>query len=210
MTSKSYLGEQTMDNLKILIVEDDPVTLKLIEKRLMKVGYKVETAKSGVEAVDLVSTRFFDVVVTDLMLPGGVDGIDTLEAIKAKWPETEVILITAHATVDSAVEAMKKGAVDYLQKPINFDELILRLQRISTLKSLAKDANDFREAMNVTEKSAAKTIQDLEIMVSELQQSCLSAKNLLSDQDIEINERVRKAIEVLSSRLPNLLETSKA
>ncbi|MBW1741250.1 MAG: response regulator [Deltaproteobacteria bacterium] len=199
-----------MDNLKILIVEDDPVTLKLIEKRLMKVGYKVETAKSGVEAVDLVSTRFFDVVVTDLMLPGGVDGIDTLEAIKAKWPETEVILITAHATVDSAVEAMKKGAVDYLQKPINFDELILRLQRISTLKSLAKDANDFREAMNVTEKSAAKTIQDLEIMVSELQQSCLSAKNLLSDQDIEINERVRKAIEVLSSRLPNLLETSKA
>jgi len=210
LTSKSYLGEQTMDNLKILIVEDDPVTLKLIEKRLMKVGYKVETAKSGVEAVDLVSTRFFDVVVTDLMLPGGVDGIDTLEAIKAKWPETEVILITAHATVDSAVEAMKKGAVDYLQKPINFDELILRLQRISTLKSLAKDANDFREAMNVTEKSAAKTIQDLEIMVSELQQSCLSAKNLLSDQDIEINERVRKAIEVLSSRLPNLLETSKA
>jgi len=188
-----------MNNLSILIVEDDPVTLNVIEKRLVKAGYEVKTAKSGVEAAELVEKHFFDVVVTDLVMPGGMDGIDLLEATKARWNETEVILITAHATVDNAVKAMKKGAIDYLQKPVNFDELMLRLQRICTMKSLSKDASDLREAMDVTENTAAQTIQELEIMVSELRDSCTTAVGLLTDQGIEINERVRKALEILSS-----------
>ena len=188
-----------MNNLSILIVEDDPVTLNVIEKRLVKAGYEVKTAKSGVEAAELVEKHFFDVVVTDLKMPGGMDGIDLLEATKARWNETEVILITAHATVDNAVKAMKKGAIDYLQKPVNFDELMLRLQRICTMKSLSKDASDLREAMDVTENTAAQTIQELEIMVSELRDSCTTAVGLLTDQGIEINERVRKALEILSS-----------
>jgi len=132
-------------------------------------------------------------------MPGGMDGIDLLEATKARWNETEVILITGHATVDNAVKAMKKGAIDYLQKPVNFDELMLRLQRICTLKSLSKDASDLREAMDVTENTAAQTIHELEIMVSELRDSCTTAVGLLADQGIEINERVRKALEILSS-----------
>lgn len=198
-----------MNNLRILVVEDDPVTLNVIEKRLVKAGYEVETAKSGVEAAELIPNRFFDLVVTDLMMPGGMDGIDVLEATKAKWNETEVILITGHATVDNAVEAMKKGAIDYLQKPVNFDELMLRLQRICTLKSLSKDASDLREAMDVTEITAAQTIHDLEIMVSELRDSCTAAARILADQDLEVNERVRKALEVLvlSSLTSNLSGT---
>ena len=188
-----------MNNLSILIVEDDPVTLNVIEKRLVKAGYEVKTAESGVEAAELVVKHFFDVVVTDLIMPGGMDGIDLLEATKARWNETEVILITGHATVDNAVKAMKKGAIDYLQKPVNFDELMLRLQRICTLKSLSKDASDLREAMDVTENTAAQTIHELEIMVSELRDSCTTAVGLLADQGIEINERVRKALEILSS-----------
>lgn len=188
-----------MNKLSILVVDDDPVTLNVIEKRLVKAGYEVETAKSGVKAAELVAKRFFDVVVTDLMMPGGKDGIDVLEATKTKWNETEVILITGHATVDNAVEAMKKGAIDYLQKPINFDELILRLQRICTLISLRKDARDLREAMDVTEITAAQTIHDLEIMASEFRDSCATAARILADQGLEVNERVRKALEVLSS-----------
>jgi DNA-binding NtrC family response regulator len=196
-----------MNNLRILVVEDDPVTLHVIEQRLLKAGYEVETAESGVKAAELVIKRFFDVVVTDLIMPGGMDGIDLLEATKARWHETEVILITGHATVDNAVEAMKKGAVDYLQKPVNFDELMLRLQRICTLKSLRKDASDLREAMDVTENTAAQTIHDLEILVSELRDSCTTAATILADQGLEVNERVRKALEVLSSRTSNLSGT---
>ena len=188
-----------MNKLSILVVDDDPVTLNVIEKRLVKAGYEVETAKSGDEAVELVVRRCFDVVVTDLMMPGGMDGIDVLDASKIKCNETEVVLITGHATVDNAVEAMKKGAIDYLQKPVNFDELMLRLQRISTLKSLRKDACDLREAMDVTEFTAAQTIRDLETMVSDLRDSCLSAVKLLADQNVDVNDRVRKAIQVLSS-----------
>lgn len=193
-----------MNKLSILVVDDDPVTLNVIEKRLVKAGYEVETAKSGDEAVEFVVRRCFDVVVTDLMMPGGMDGIDVLDASKIKCNETEVILITGHATVDNAVEAMKKGAIDYLQKPVNFDELMLRLQRISILKSLRKDACDLREAMDVTENTAAQTIHELEIMVSELRDSCATAARILADQGLEVNERVSNALEVLSSRMSNL------
>lgn len=68
-----------MNNLKILIVEDDPVTRALLEQKLKKAGYEVDTAKNGVEAVDLISGYYFDVVLADLMMPGGVDGIGVLK-----------------------------------------------------------------------------------------------------------------------------------
>jgi two-component system OmpR family response regulator len=187
-----------MSDLKILVVEDDPVTLKVVEKRLAKAGYEVETAKTGIEAIGLVSERFFDVVLADIMMPGGVDGFGVLEATKGKWKQSEVILMTAYATVDDAVEAMKKGAADYLKKPVNFDELLIRLERVRSLKSITRHVIDLGEAMDVTEKAAAQTIRELETLVSDLQDSRLSAVRLLADQSMDVNERVRKAIEVLS------------
>lgn len=188
-----------MNNLRILIVEDDPVTRGFLEKKLKKAGYEIDTAENGVKAVDLISGHYFDVVLTDLMMPGGVDGIGVLESTKAKHNQTEVILITAYATVDNAVEAMKKGACDYLGKPINFDELMLRLEKISTMKSLAKDATDLREAMDVTERNAAQTIQGLELMVSELQHKILEIKRILSQENIDPHERIKLALETSSS-----------
>jgi DNA-binding NtrC family response regulator len=127
-----------MKNLKILIVDDDPVTRLLLNKKLKMAEYEFETAENGVEALNILSKCGFDVVLTDLMMPGGVDGIGVLEAVKEKYTRTEVILLTAFASVENAVEAMKKGAADYLQKPINFDELFLRLDKISNLKKLAR------------------------------------------------------------------------
>ena len=174
-----------MNKLKILVVDDDPVTRLLLKKRLSKAEYEVESAKNGVEAVGLISKSYFDVVLTDLMMPGGVDGIGVLDAIKTKYSQTEVILITAFASVDNAVKAMKKGATDYLQKPINLDELMLRLEKISIMKSLAKDATDLREAMDVTERNAAQTIQALEFMVSELQHKFSEIKRILSEDSRE-------------------------
>lgn len=98
---------------------------------------------------------------------------------------------------------MKKGATDYLEKPINFDELKLRLEKISTMKSLAKDATDLREAMDVTERNAAQTIQDLELMVSELQHKLVEIKRILSEENIDAHKRVKLALEMSSSYHPS-------
>ena len=129
---------RALQNRKILVVDDDPVTRMLLTKRLIREAYTVASAEDGLVAIEKLARQFYDVVLTDLMMPGGVDGIDVLEEAKRINIKTEVILITAHASVDNAIEAMKKGAVDYLQKPINFDELLLRLDKIRNLKMLIK------------------------------------------------------------------------
>ena len=97
-----------MGKLKILAVDDDPVTLLLIEKKLKRQGYDIETAKNGKEAVEYIEEQPYDVVLTDLMMPGSTDGIGVLDAVKIKYEKTQVILLTAYASVDTAVEAMKK------------------------------------------------------------------------------------------------------
>ncbi|MBW2609244.1 MAG: response regulator [Deltaproteobacteria bacterium] len=186
-----------MGKLKILIVEDDPVTRSLLEKKLKKAAYEVATAKNGEEAVGLVSGSFFDVVLTDLMMPGDVDGVGVLEHVKERNVKTEVILITAYASIENAVEAMKKGASDYLTKPINFDELMLRLDRINTMKSLAKESLDLREAMDVTEKNAGQTIQDLEMVIHRLQHGLSDIKRVLNEGSIETHERIERALGIL-------------
>jgi DNA-binding NtrC family response regulator len=112
-----------MSDLKILVVDDDPTSRLLLERRLEAAEYEIESVQNGAEAYALISKHHFDVVLTDLKMPGDIDGMAVLEATKAKNSRSEVILVTAHASVDNAVEAMRKGAADYLQKPINFDEL---------------------------------------------------------------------------------------
>ncbi len=180
--------------LKILIVDDDPVTLSLLSKRLSKAEYEVETAENGVEAIRKITHNFYDVVLTDLMMPGGVDGIGVLETAKENNLKTEVILITAHGSIDNAIVAMKKGAVDYLQKPINFDELRLRLEKIQNLKHLLKNASDLREAMDVTEQASCETIQNLEMVVAELENRITRIKAVLSQSELASEDRIQKAL----------------
>ena len=186
-----------MEILKVLIVEDDPVTRKLLEKKLVNEGYEVECANNGSEAIDLLSEKTYDVVLTDLMLPGNIDGIGVLEFSKSKREKTEVILITAYASVESAVETMKKGAADYLTKPINIDELLIRLAKISAMKSLAKNADELREAMDVTEKNASQTIHELEFMISDLQNAFSNIKGVLADEAINEHQRIEKALDLI-------------
>lgn len=172
-----------MNNLKILVVDDDPVTRLMLKKTLSKFECKVDTVEDGIKAVERLSSHYYDVVLTDLMMPGGIDGIGVLDAVKEKYNNTEVILITGFASVDTAITAMKKGAADYLQKPINIDEVILRLKRVARLKSLAKDAGDLREAMDITERNAGETIQTLELAVSELEHKLTNIKDLLTERE---------------------------
>ena len=187
-------GGNHMLSLKILIVDDDPVTRSLLSKRLAKSEYEVEAAEDGVDAVRRIAENYYDVVLTDLMMPGGVDGIGVLETAKENNLKTEVILITAHGSIDNAIVAMKKGAVDYLQKPINFDELFLRLEKIQNLKHLMKNASDLREAMEVTEQASGETIQNLEMAVADLESRLTQIKTILAQQELAAEERIRLAL----------------
>jgi DNA-binding NtrC family response regulator len=187
-----------MEQLRILAVDDDPFTLKILKKKLAKEGYDVETAIDGIEAGKCISRNFYDIIITDLIMPGGVDGMDVLSAAKSKNKQTEVILLTAHASVKNAVEAMRKGAFDYLQKPINFYELTFRIEKIKNYKKLIKNAEDLREAMDVTELNAAQTIQHLEMTVAELENILFEIRQVVMNQNIDQGKRIDKVLGMVS------------
>lgn len=183
-----------MQVLKILVVDDDPVTRSLLRSKLSKANYEVDTADDGVAAVRMIAQQCYDVILTDLMMPGGVDGIGVLESAKKHNIKSEVILITAHGSIDNAIVAMKKGATDYLQKPINFDELFLRLAKVQNVKHLMKNASDLREAMEVTEQASGETIQLLEMTVADLENQLTTIRTILSKHEIPAEERIQSVL----------------
>jgi len=189
-----------MNTMTVLIADDDPVIRKLFEKRLKNAGYEVTVAVDGSDAARLLDAMTFDVVITDLVMPGAIGGIELLKIAKEKSAGIEVIVITAHSSVDTAVNAMKKGAVDYLEKPVNFDELFLRLDKIAEVKAMLKNAGDLREAMDVTESSAAQTIQDLEIINSKQQVLLDRLEAILGDSRRDEYTRIEQALHLLEYR----------
>ena len=189
-----------MKTMTILVADDDPVIRKLFEKRLHREGYEVSVAADGTEAARLLDHEHFDVVITDLVMPGDIGGIELLNIAKEKDLGIEVIVITAHSSVDTAVDAMKKGAVDYLEKPVNFDELFLRLEKIWEVKSLLKNAGDLREAMDVTETSAARTIQDLEMRNNDLQGRLDRIEAIHNDRRFDEHSRIEQALQEIEDR----------
>ena len=108
--------------LKILIVDDQSSVRELLRAVLTEDGHAVETTDSGEGAVELLKTSYPDLVITDIRMPG-MDGIETLQRIKSASPSTGVIMMTAYASVETAVSAMKLGAFDYITKPIDIDEV---------------------------------------------------------------------------------------
>ncbi len=186
-----------MNNLTILVVDDDPVIRKLLEQRLLKEKYEVLLAEDGYVGNDTLSSNHVDVVLTDLMMPGDIGGIEVLDFAKSLDRDIEVILITAQSSVDTAVEAMKKGAADYLEKPINFTELFLRLEKIANMRSLLRSAEDLRQAMDVTETTAAETIQNLEVLANSQQTQLDSIDSILSNDEYTADDRVTEALNII-------------
>ena len=116
-----------MDMFRILVVDDEIDFLETIIKRLQKRELDVTGVESGEEAVKLIKEQMFDVVLLDVKMPGGMDGIETLREIKKIKPLVEVVLLTGHASVETSIEGMKLGAFDYLLKPIKLEDLMMKL-----------------------------------------------------------------------------------
>jgi two-component system response regulator AtoC len=130
----------------LLIIDDEPLMRLSVMDALKAVGYDVRAASTGQEGLDLLRKEPFDVVISDLRLPGA-SGLELLQSCKQLSPKTEVILITAHGSVETAVEAMKVGAYDYITKPFSMEELLLIVERvIKVLASRQESRRDEIEA----------------------------------------------------------------
>jgi len=116
-----------MKGSKILLIDDEAVFTNNMSKLLIYRGYRVETADSGDRAIRILEEQDFDVIVLDLKMPG-MDGITTLKEIKKLGLFTETLILTGHGSIDTALEAVKLGAYDYLTKPCDIDELVAKIE----------------------------------------------------------------------------------
>ena len=114
---------------KVLIVDDDAELRSTLSEILKGAGYHIDEASSGKEAIDKIASKDFDIALLDLMMPK-MNGIETLTELKKITPKTKVIMITAFATVENAVDAIKKGASDYISKPFRIEELLTTIRRV--------------------------------------------------------------------------------
>jgi DNA-binding NtrC family response regulator len=119
---------------KVLLVDDEREFVAILTQRLTKRNCSVTFAHNGKDALaQLEEDKNIEVVILDVKMPG-VDGIETLKLIKEKWPLVEVIMLTGHSTIDSAINAIKLGAYDYILKPIEMEELVLKIEKAASRK----------------------------------------------------------------------------
>ncbi len=149
---------------KILIAEDEEITLKHLLNTLKREGYDVTGVKNGREAIELLQRERFDVIITDIKMPE-MSGMDVLERAKEIDPDTEVLIITGFGSIGSAVEAMKKGAYDYITKPFDLDELIIKVRNIQERRVLRRENLALKAyfAMNkrISVIAKSKSMQDI-------------------------------------------------
>ncbi len=125
-------------SLKILIAEDEEITLRHLMYSLDQEGHEVTGVSNGLDALKKIEKEDFNILLADIKMPG-LDGITLLTEVKTKYPNIEVIIITGFGSIESAVNAMKKGAIDYVTKPFNLDELNLKIAKIKENKRLEKE-----------------------------------------------------------------------
>ena len=130
--------------IKILVIDDEPLMRITVQDALVGEGYEVVAAETGRKGSDLLRQNHTDIVITDLRLPD-MDGIQILREVKSSHPSTQVILITAYGSIDSAVTAMKEGATDYLTKPFAMDELLLIIRRLLRMRQLEEENFELRK-----------------------------------------------------------------
>jgi signal transduction histidine kinase len=204
-----------MEN-RVLVVDDEKEIRIFLNKALSRFGgFHVELAESGEEALHRLEKEPFDLVLTDLKMPK-MDGLQLIAEIAKSRPETLTIMMTGHGTIDNALEAMKLGASDYITKPLNLDEMILRLRKVLEEKQRFVRLKDFADQLERTNQELRKIDSMKSEFVSvashELRTPLAAIKNavqlMLSGKTGEINEHQKKFLSMAErniNRLTNIL-----
>lgn len=137
-----------MEDLNILIVDDEELIRKTLKFDLKKSGYKVTTASCGEEALETLKKTEFDIIITDLMMDK-VSGIDVLQAVREKNPDTMVIIFTGYASIETAIEAVRLGASDYILKPYHKSGIILKVANCKSKLELIRKVKLYENILSV-------------------------------------------------------------
>lgn len=148
---------------RILVVDDEERLCHSLESLLVRTGYEVRTATDGVEALRIYSESAFDLVISDIRLPG-MDGIELLQAIRSQTPDAMVILMTAYASLETAVAAINMGAYDYLMKPIEFTQLKLATKRALEKRELEFARQRLLEELQETNKQLKRRVAEVDAL----------------------------------------------
>ena len=150
-----------MEEFEILFVDDDQTILSLVEEYLTAFDYRISVVNNGLKALELIKDKDFDLVFTDFKMPD-INGLELLAMIKEYRPSTEVIIVTGHGTMESAIQAMKYGSYDYIQKPFKLDVLKILIEKVYEekklkqgdiiLKSRLKDRHKFDRLVGISLK----------------------------------------------------------
>ncbi len=189
-------------DISILAVDDDVNMLAMLEKFLKRAGYTVETTPDSVKAMSLVDEKNYDIVITDIQMPRA-SGMDLLKRVKDLQKDTMVVMITAFGSVDSAVNAMKAGAYDYVSKPFNIDEILSLLERATQQRRLQREVEFLRQEVehkysfsNIIGKS--KAMQDIFSLIQRI--SHARSNVLINGKSGTGKELIAKAIHYNSDR----------
>jgi DNA-binding NtrC family response regulator len=191
-----------MSAVTILVADDEPASRDSLYDVLSDTGYQVTAVSSGEEALEALKSSDFDLVITDLKMPG-IDGIAVLRQVRKLCPQTLVILITAHASVDTAVAALREGAHDYMLKPLVYDDVIGKVTRLLEQKELAWQLQHLRrevESRYVTGDlvGESKAMQRIARMIRQVGQT--SSTVLITGESGVGKEVVARAIHRESDR----------
>jgi DNA-binding response OmpR family regulator len=151
--------------LHFLVVDDNPTITRLIELQMGKAGFRCDTAANGEEALQKINQNVFDLVISDISMPG-ISGLELLKSIKLKKPQLPVLIVSGHATIENAVEALRLGAINFITKPIRFDEVFETINKVLDLNKQKKAIHT--SAKYLIQESRHFAIPTGELYVSDL------------------------------------------
>ncbi|MHC4390468.1 MAG: response regulator [Planctomycetota bacterium] len=184
---------------RVLIVEDEDVVRKMLEVRLNREAYVLETAIDGEDGIARIASEDFNVVLTDLMMPRA-DGLEVLSACKARNPDIAVILMTAFATTETAVEAVRQGAFDYLTKPFkHIDEPAHRIKRALENQRLVIENRDMLKKLEASNHELRRVVVARTRELNQANEDLTSLRRAVHASGVpnEVPQRMLRSIEAL-------------
>jgi len=155
---------------RILLAEDDEIMSETLFDRLAKNGWQVDSAKDGKQALKLVEQNYYHLVLSDIRMPG-LDGTRLLERVLRISPDTDVILMTAYGSIESAVDCLKKGAADYILKPFDMDDLTIRIRRLLEMQAIRVRCSSLEEQYGLQRSpiiGSSKPVKSLLAMIDQV------------------------------------------